>query len=193
MDIVHVEKYYKQIKERFPYLSEKQIDKICIYGLRSFYMHNAYGADVIARDRYGVIYFGKLFKKFNVFWQYHRIKWQIKYRIKYKRAKTIWNGKYYFGIYRDDYENLYKENIQRNFDRKKKKKSRGKVHFEKIRLFKILEECELFSYAYIFELDYPYDVGFSCIINDVSFRNFKMIKKYNINTHTFEPVSEEGK
>ena len=31
MDIVYAEKYFKQVRERFSYLSEKQIEKIVKY------------------------------------------------------------------------------------------------------------------------------------------------------------------
>ena len=96
MDIIYAEKYYSQIKERYPDLSEKQIDKIIKYGLRSFFMHNSYGADVLIKSNYYTAYVGKLFMDESIFKKYRGIKNKIKLRIKYLRAKTKFNGKYYF-------------------------------------------------------------------------------------------------
>lgn len=61
MDIINPEKYYKQVQERFPELSIKQIDKIVKYGLRSFVGHNAIGGDVFLKSNYLAAYCGKLF------------------------------------------------------------------------------------------------------------------------------------
>ena len=98
MEIVHAEKYYKQIQERYPYLSEKQIDKIVKYGLRSFFAHNKFGADILLKSHYYTAYVGKLFNQVQLFAVYRIIKMKLKLRIKYKRSKQQFNGKYYFGL-----------------------------------------------------------------------------------------------
>ena len=70
MDIIYAEKYYKQIKERVPYLSEKQIDKIVKYGLRSFFAHNKLGADILLKSNYYTAYVGRLYNKMDLFARY---------------------------------------------------------------------------------------------------------------------------
>ena len=67
MKITNAEQYYKQVQERFPELSLKQIDQICKYGLRSFAGHNMIGGDVYLKSNYFSGYCGKLFLKQELF------------------------------------------------------------------------------------------------------------------------------
>ena len=149
MDIVYAEKYYKQVKERFPYLSEKQIDKIVKYGLRSFFAHNKFGGDILLKSHYYTGYFGRLFKNLRLFAMYYVIKSKLKMRIKYKRAKTIFNGKYYFGLKEAEYQELFSG---------LKRKNKILV-FPEIKIYKMYEECALHKPDYIFEFPHE-DEGF---------------------------------
>lgn len=114
MEIINPEKYYKQVQERFPELSIKQIDKIVKYGLRSFLGHNVIGGDVLLKSNYFVAYCGKLFMSENVYKKYTRIKKSIKARIRYRRAKKIYDGRYYFGMMKKDYKKYYVPYKKRN-------------------------------------------------------------------------------
>ena len=68
-----------------------------------------------------------------VFYNYSLIKWKIKLRIKYRKAKTIYSGYYYFGMTDEQYAK-YKANYRKNSK---------KMLFDKLHMYKILEECEL--------------------------------------------------
>lgn len=181
MDIVYAEKYYKQVKERFPILSEKQIDKIIKYGLRSFFAHNKFGGDVLLKSNYYTGYVGRLFKNMKFFAYYYVIKMKIKLRIKYKRSKTVFNGKYYFGLKKDVYEELFGHRMQ-------KKKT---IKFDKIPIYKMYEECLLHKPDYIFEFDHK-DEGFCKYKKNFKLSRYNLIAKRNKNG-IMEPVGKEIK
>jgi hypothetical protein len=163
MDIIYAEKYYKQIQERYPYLSEKQIDKIIKYGLRSFFVYNKLGGDVLLKSNYYTAYIGKLYNKIDLFAKYYNIKMRIKLRIKYRRAKTVFNGKYYFGLKKDEYNTLFGKGKQKS----------KKLKFDKLIIYKIYDECLLYNPDYVFEFDHD-DIGFQ-----KAMRNF-VVKRYHL-------------
>ena len=181
MDIVYAEKYYKQIQEKFPKKKKKQIDKIVKYGLRSFFAHNKFGGDVLLKSNYYTGYVGKLFKTMSFFAIYYNIKMRLKLRIKYKRAKTIFNGKYYFGLNKEQYELLFG---------KHKRKSKS-VKFEKLRIFKLYDECLLYKPDYIFEFPYK-DVGFLKIMKNFIPKRYNLIAKKDKDGN-MQPVGKEIK
>lgn len=181
MDIIYAEKYYKQIKERYPYLSEKQIDKIIKYGLRSFFAHNRFGGDVLLKSNYYTAYIGKLFNKMNFFAVYYNFKMRIKLRIKYKREKTIFNGKYYFGLKKEDYDRLFGRNKQKS----------KKLKFEKMDIYKMYDECLLYNPDYVFEFEHD-DVGFHQNVENFIVKRYHLIARIN-KDGILEPVSKGGK
>ena len=85
MELKQLQDYYDQVKERFPDLEMWEIDKILKHGMRSFYMVNVYGADVLLKHKSFTMYFGKLFRNNLIFYKYWRLKHKIKLRIKWKR------------------------------------------------------------------------------------------------------------
>lgn len=182
MDIIHSEKYYKQVQERFPYLSITQIDKIVKYGLRSFFMTNHHGGDILLKSNYYTAYVGKLFRHPEIFWKYYRIKWAIKIRIKYCRKKLPFNGKYYFILSKEDYEDKILN------QQKKKGRKRVKYTFDELYVFKIFEECAIHKGDYIFELDYPTDIGFKKKLTNITISKFRLVSKRDEN-NDFIPVS----
>ena len=181
MDIVYAEKYYKQVQERFPCLSEKQIDKIIKYGLRSFFAHNKFGGDVLLKSNYYGAYIGRSFFNMKLFSIYYVCKMKIKMRIKYKRAKTVFDGKYYFGLKKDVYESLFGKN-------KKKKKI---LKFEKIGIYKIYDECALYKPDYIFEFEHK-DEGFCKYKKNFKISRYHLIAKRN-KDGILQPVGKEIK
>ena len=184
MEITNVEKYYAKIKEKFPGLSTKQIDRIVKFGFRSYYTHNLYGGDVLNKSPYFTMYTGKLFGNNILFYQYWLIKNRIKLRIKYKRNKTKYSGYYYFGLTDEEFEE-YKKQF------KKTGRKKRKVTFKNIYAFKIQEECLLNrKHKHIFKLAYPVDVGFTLKLNDYTTRNFEYIFKRN-KDNTIQPINYE--
>lgn len=181
MDIVYAEKYYKQVKERFPMLSEKQIDKIVKYGLRSFFAHNKFGGDVLLKSNYYTGYVGRLFVNTKWFAFYYINKMKLKLRIKYKRAKTVFNGKYYFGFKEDKYQELFGKN----------RKKHRILSFDSIRIFKIYEECALYKPDYIFEFDHE-DEGFCKRKRKFKIVRYHLVSKRDKNG-ILQPVGKEVK
>lgn len=177
MEIVYAEKYYKQIQERYPYLSEKQIDKIVKYGLRSFFAHNKFGADILLKSNYYTAYVGKLFNNLNIFSIYYTIKLKLKLRIKYKRSKQQFNGKYYFGLKKAQYEEQFG-------GRKKKTKV---LKFNKLSIFKLYDECLLYKPDYVFEFNHE-DGPFYISWKKAKISRYHLIAKRNKNG-IIEPVS----
>lgn len=181
MDIVYAEKYYKQVKERFPMLSEKQIDKIIKYGLRSFFAHNKFGGDVLLKSNYYTGYVGRLFTNMKFFAFYYVNKMKLKMRIKYKRAKTVFNGKYYFGFKDSEYQELFGKN---------RKKSRV-LYFPEIKIYKMYEECALHKPDYIFEFDHK-EEGFCEKKKKFKISRYHLVAKRDKNG-ILQPVGKEVK
>ena len=186
MELATCEKYYDKIKERFPELSYKQIDKIIKKGLRSFYLTNLYGGDVLLKHQSYAMYTGRLFLSNLTFHKYWRVKWKIKLRIKYKREKTKYDGYYYFGLTDERFQEF-----QSNF--KSKGRRRVKVRFTNLMMYKILDECLLHTeYKHIFKIEYPEDCGFTMYKENYEARNFEYILKRN-KDNSVEPVAYEQK
>ena len=72
---------------------------------------------------------------------------------------------------------------------KNKGRRRTKFYFEEITIRKIYEECLIFNPDYIFELDYPEDVGFCRKLKKLTTRNFRLVAKKN-SKGIIEPVSD---
>ena len=162
MQLAYPEKYYEKVKERFPDLTYREIDTIVKFGLRSLFINCGYGGDILLRSLNFTMYIGKIFKDKLKFAKYRILKESIKLRIKYKRAKTQWDGYYYFGLSEEEFQeylNNFRELGQGN---KSKGARRRKTIFSKIKCYKLLEECKIHPiYKHIFKLKYPEDVGFT--------------------------------
>ena len=184
MDIIHAEKYYKQVHERFPNLSMSQIRSIITYGLRSFFGHTVIGGDVLIKANYFTGYCGKLFMKDETFKRYALIKRRIKCRIRYKRIMKYWDGRYYFGMTQKQYDSI-------EYTKKNKKQKKKNLHFEKLYIFKSYEECSMFKYAYIFEIKRKDDMGFVKKLENVTIQRYNLIAKRN-KDGKLEPVGKNN-
>lgn len=183
MELATCEKYYDKIKERFPELSYKQIDRIIKKGLRSYYMTNLFGGDVLLCNQSYSMYTGRLFLNNLTFHKYWKVKWKIKLRIKYKRAKTQYDGYYYFGLTDERFNEI----------QSKGKKKKRKAKFSNLVMYKILDECLLHhEYKHIFRIAYPEDCGFTIYKENYEARNFEYILKRN-KDNSVEPVAYEQK
>lgn len=184
MELATCDKYYDKIKEKWPDLTKKQIDKIIKHGLLSLYMYNLYGGDVLLKHSKFTMYFGKLFRDNLIFYKYWQIKWKIKLRIKYRKEKTKYSGYYYFGL-TDELFQEYKSQMKSTGRR------RQIFHFEFLKLYKILDECALrHEFKHFFKMKYPEDCGFTMWKKDYDARNFEYIYKRN-KDNELEPVSYE--
>jgi len=181
MELATCEKYYDKILKKFPELSKKQVDKIIKHGLSSLYMLNLYGGDVLLKHPKYTMYFGKLFNNTLLFLKYSQIKWKIKLRIKYRKAKTQYSGYYYFGLNDTIFNNL-------KFVYNKKRRN---IHFEKMIFYKILEECTSDRrLKHFFRVKYPEDCGFTMFKTNYTVKYAEYICKRNSNGE-IEPVSYE--
>lgn len=187
MDIIHAEKYYKQVQERFPYLSLKQIEKIIQHGLRRFFFINKHGGDVLLKSNYYTSYVGRLFFRTDAFWKYWTIKWAVKVRIKYCMNRTPFNGKYYFILTEDQYKKYIKS------QQKTRGRRRTRYTFDELKIYKLFDECAIHKGDYIFELDYPTDIGFCKKFTNWTISKFRLVSKRDLNTNNFIPVSENEK
>lgn len=186
MELATCSKYYDMVLDRWPELTEKQVDKIVKHGLMKLYLYNLYGGDVLLRNNNFTMYFGKLFKNNIVFYKYWQIKWKIKLRIKYKQARTKYDGYYYFGLTENEFKK-YKSKIKSTGRR------RERFHFEKLYLYKILDECLLHKeFKHIFRIKYPEDCGFAMYKTEWVARDFDYILKRD-KDNNIEPVSYEQK
>ena len=111
---------------------------------------------------YFTMYIGKIFNDKLKFFNYRILKESIKLRIKYKRAKTQWDGYYYFGLSDEEFEQYLTNFREFGQGNKSKGARRRKITFPKIKCYKLLEECKIHPInKHIFKLKYPEDVGFT--------------------------------
>lgn len=179
MDIVHAEKYYKQIQERYPDLNEWQIDNIVKYGLRSMWSRIKTGGDVLFKSPFFMAYFGMTFKDMDRQKKYAQIKRTIKARFNYSIKKPIFNGKYYFCADKAFYDKVYPKN----------KKKVSKIHVDKLLVYKIYDEAKIWGKEYIFEIDHE-NVGYKKALEDCDITNYKVYAKKK--DGKWELVSVEG-
>ena len=117
----------------------------------------------------------------NLFAKYYNFKMKIKLRFKYRKAKTIFNGKYYFGLKKDEYDKLFG----------KHKQKQKQLKFDFLDIYKIYDECLLYNPDYIFEFDFQ-DVGFHKLMSNFIVKRYHLIAKSN-KDGIIEPVSKNRK
>jgi hypothetical protein len=67
-------------------------------------MHNNYGADVLLQSPTLWLYCGKLMKDSIKYFNYYKRKMITKLRICHRRLEIPWDGYYYFGLNKNQYE-----------------------------------------------------------------------------------------
>lgn len=149
MKIKTIKDYYKQLKEQFPEVPEKDIERICSFGWKSLYLHNSYGGDVCISDPNFWCYIGRLKKDSLQYFNYYIRKLSIKMRVLYKRKKIKWDGYYYFALT----DNQYKLYLAQKNTRGRRRKN---FTFNNLFMYQILDECKICEYAkrYIFRIPY---------------------------------------
>lgn len=181
MDIVYPDKYFDKIQEKFPELSETQIKNIVYYGIRALYMMTYYNVDIKCQQREFFAYFGEILHKESEYMKYRKLKMTAKYRILYSREKKPYSGKYYFMLSKEMHDKMPKN-----------KKSGEKWPIGSIRAYKIQEEAMLQDGTYLYEMDWPKDVGYRKKIFTEDIKHYKCIAKRK-DFRTFEPLSTDYK
>lgn len=168
MEIKRVNDYYEKVKEKFPDLTQKEVEDILTYGFKAFYLINLYGADVLLKSWNYTMYIGHMFRDIKKFWEYWHFKSTLKLRIKYKRKKPIYDGYYYFGLSEDDYKKY-------GLDKKHGRKS---VTFDHLILYKIKEEAFLYKNSkYFYKIAIKEDCGFTQDLTNFKTNQFSLIAK----------------
>lgn len=173
MIIRHVEDYYEAVKKKFPDLEIWEIDKILKHGFQSLFTVNNLGADVLIKSAHNsfTMYFGKLFNNPDLFYKYRFLKHRMKIRINYFAKKTEWDGYYYFGLTEEEYQKYFP---------KKKGRYKYKITFDKLIVYKIREEAQLFGNCrHFFKLKMDEPIGMVKVLQDFSTRNITEYARRN--------------
>lgn len=163
MKIKYVKDYVDQVHERFPKLEREEINKILLYGFKSYYILNNNGADVILKDTRNLkflMYTGNLFRRFDLYYKYSLFKYAVKYRILDKRKRKEWDGYYYFGM-TDEMYRFYES--QEGEDVK---------IFENIMLYRLMEELKTHNqYKHYFKVKYEEYKGYKTFLENYETSN----------------------
>lgn len=173
MKFTKIDDYIDKVAERYPTIPKKSIRRILEFGSRSFYMHTYYGGDILLKSNYFTLYCGRIFASNLIFYKYWVMKYRIKYRFKYARSKTKYNGYYYFGLTEDAYSE-YKKQLN------SKTKRRQKVTFTDVVLCKLLEEAVLSrQHTRFFRVEIPEEKGFVMKMSELTTRQYEYLGKRN--------------
>ena len=136
MELKKVQDYYEQLFELYPDVPKRDIKRIMQYGLKAFLMHNNYGADVLIQGPNIWMYSGQLTKDSLKYFNYYKRNMITKLRILTKRLRIPWDGYYYFGLTKNQYQAYLEQ---------KNKKGRPKKYFNYGNqvLYKLFDECNL--------------------------------------------------
>ena len=142
MKVTKIEDYVDSVHEKFPELTRAEVKRILVYGWKMIIQYVSAGNDINMSSSQGFLFIGKLpTNRLTIFKNYcYKLSKRIQYM--FFRKKEQWDGYYYFART----ENQYKDYLSQS---KKKVKT-----FEKVFLYKLLDEVKLREYAapYIFRL-----------------------------------------
>lgn len=163
MKIKYVKDYLDQVHEKFPDLDKKEINKILLYGFKMFYALNNFGADIILSEKKYLkflMYTGRLYKRFDLYYKYSLIKYSVKYRILDRRKKQPWDGYYYFGM-TDEMYRFYESQEDETV----------KI-FENIMLYKLFDELKTHNqYKHYFKVKYEEYQGYKFFLENYETNN----------------------
>lgn len=152
MQIKRCSDYYEEMQKLYPDLPIEDLRRIIRYGWNVYFAVVNRGADVCVSGRNGFwCYTGNFPKGSIAMFHYYRHKLARKIRITNERKKTKWDGYYYFGIPKSQYERL--KASQKHRGRKKKF-----FTFENIKLYRYLDECKLEQNLCTHIYRIPYDI-----------------------------------
>lgn len=161
MQIKSIKDYYEIMKQRFPEVDPKDIERIMNFGWKSLYLCNSYGGDTIVQDDNVWMYTGYLRNNSLEHFKYYIKKLAKKVRILSKRRKIPWDGYYYFALSEEQYQNYLSQKNKRG--RPKKKFNYGNCF-----LYQLQKECEIkeANCRYIFRVPMISTTGYRNYIQD---------------------------
>lgn len=104
MQVKTLDDYYEQVYAKFPFIPHSDIQRILKYGWRYIYIINSRGGDILINRHDFWFYMGKICTNpLQHFYKYYK---KLAFKI---RMLSIWNkkkydGYYYFGITKQQYE-----------------------------------------------------------------------------------------
>lgn len=156
MQVKTIDDYYEQVYAKYPFIPHSDIQRILKYGWRFIYLINSRGGDVIINRHDFWFFMGKMGgNPLTHFFKYFK---KLAFKI---RTMSIWHkkeydGYYYFGISKQQYEKIQQS-----------KHTRGRpktiFNYGNVILYKYLDECKVAqpSKSYIYKIPYPLDVGYT--------------------------------
>lgn len=150
-----IQDYWEQLYAEFPTLPKEDIRRACNYGWKSLYLANSRGADTLVIRNRLWLYCGSLMCNSIKYFNYYARKMVVKLRIMYERKRIPWDGYYYFSLSKSQYEKYL---TQKN----KKGRPRKNFTFNKVLLFKIMDECSINNHNHvaIFRIPYIIEKGY---------------------------------
>lgn len=142
MKFKKIDDYVNEVALKFPEIPESEIKKILKYGWKMILLYSNAGNDIYIHKGKFFFFIGKLTKDSLKNFKIYCDKLSKRIAFMFKRTKSTWDGYYYFART----EKQFQEYLAQS--RKKKKV------FKNVFLFKLLDQCSLFSPAsqYIFRL-----------------------------------------
>lgn len=174
MQIKNINDYVKQIQEKFPFVSEEDIKRICVYCFKQLYLFNIYGGDVCISDNDFWMYIGNLTNDSLKHFNNYIYKLTTKIRILNKRHKIPWDGYYYFALTENQYLNIKQQENKRGRKRKA-------FIFENILLYKLYEECNINrgGKKYIYRIPFCSDFGYKKFFKQLKTNKAELIEINN--------------
>ena len=181
MELKKVQDYYEQLFSLYPDLPKRDIKRIMQFGLKSFLLHNNYGGDVLIQNPNMWLYCGKLMTDSIQYFDYYKRKMITKLRIKHKRLNIPWDGYYYFGLYKHQYDVYLQQ---------KNKRGRPKKHFQygNVVLYKYFDECNLRNSGAVAIFKVTLQADFGSSLYKVDFKTDKAKLVLERNPLTFKDI-----
>ncbi len=151
-----IKDYHEQIFNMFPTIPKSDIKRILTYSWKVLYLHNSYGGDTIIKDQNFWSYIGNLKRNPIEHFRYYIRKLAIRIRVLYRKRKIQWDGYYYFGLTKNQYDKYLQQ-------KKKRGRPRKNFVYGNVFLYQILDECKIRENGarYIFRVPYITHVKYS--------------------------------
>ena len=113
--------------------------------------------------------------------KYWTRKMKTKIRVRYRRSKPIWNGYYYFALHDEELAKILAH----------KTNTKKKIVFERLKLYKIFEECILMNPTrqHVFKTPFLLDCGYTLFKENYILEKFEYI--YRKSKDGLEPINKK--
>lgn len=151
-----IQDYYEDIIKLYPEVSMSDLKRILNYGFKRLLLYNSCGGDVLIKRNKFWFYSGSLMNNSLKWYHYYINKMIIKIRNLYKNRNTEWDGYYYFALTQSQYNDYLNQQC-------KKGRPKKNFTFNKVKLYKLYDECSLAQHncEYIFRIPYPIEKKFT--------------------------------